>query len=91
METPDGTNWWKAPQIVRKNDRTAFGVLPGGNNRTPLCEIRAMDESLRDKPVLQLFGENFNFEPVRKYGRYRTIASKLGPAIPEVMDWYSIC
>ena len=40
------------------------------HNRTPVYELRAMDESKQGTSILGHFGENLKFEPVRKGGRY---------------------
>ncbi|KAL8785045.1 MAG: hypothetical protein Q9195_008805 [Heterodermia aff. obscurata] len=87
-ETEEGDFTCRATETVLRPDKGAAGVLPGDNNRTPICEIRPMDESKNDIPVLKQFGEGFRFKPVRYGGHRKARPSRYGPDLAKVMPWY---
>ncbi|KAL8930416.1 MAG: hypothetical protein Q9208_000600 [Pyrenodesmia sp. 3 TL-2023] len=79
-----------AEEEVIRDDSSEYGVFPCDNNRTPICSIRPMaaGSEASDKPILQQFGEHFNFEPVRTKGVYPAVIGEDGPGLARVMDWY---
>ncbi|KAL8652350.1 MAG: hypothetical protein Q9226_004311 [Calogaya cf. arnoldii] len=88
-ETSEGKFTIQAEKTVGRNDRTAAGVFPNDNNRTPICRI--MPKKGKGKgniPVLQQLGDNFNFVPQRLGGHRSTKKSRNGPALARVMEWY---
>lgn len=87
-ESREGKLTNRARETVLRPDKGAAGVLPGDNNRTPICEIRPMDESKNDVPVLKQFGEGFKFKPVRYGGHRKARPSRYGPDLAKVMPWY---
>ena len=87
-ETVEGDFTHRAPYTVRFGSAGEYGVLPEGHNRTPLAPLIAMDESQRNKVVLNQFGENFDFVPDRRGGHRRCKPSDKGPALAEAMNWY---
>ncbi|KAG6986715.1 hypothetical protein G7Y79_00073g098140 [Physcia stellaris] len=87
-ETATGEFTHRAPHTVVFGSSGEYGVLPEGRNRTPIASIIAMDESQRDKIVLEQFGENFHFVPDRRGGHRRSKPSNKGPALAEAMNWY---
>ncbi|KAL9604119.1 MAG: hypothetical protein Q9219_000707 [cf. Caloplaca sp. 3 TL-2023] len=88
QETADGDFNYYAEDDVDRDDSLEPGVFPGDNNRTPICRIDPMDPAQRGRLVLQLLGENFNFQPLRVEGHWRSKTSTKGPALARVMDWY---
>ena len=87
-KTQEGNLTYRAKETVLRPDKGAAGVLPGDQNRTPICEIRPMDESNNDIPVLKQFGEGFKFKPVRHGGHRKARPSRYGPDLAKVMPWY---
>lgn len=87
-ETQEGDFTYRARETVFRPDKDAAGVLPGDNNRTTICEIRPMDESKNEIPVLKKFSEGFKFKPVRYSGHRKARPSGNGPDLAKVMPWY---
>ncbi|KAL8815147.1 MAG: hypothetical protein Q9191_008487, partial [Dirinaria sp. TL-2023a] len=77
-----------AEEKVLCNDSTQPGVLPGGNNRTPVAKVYAPNDN--DQPMPKRFGPDFHFEVVR-FGGNRTYDKDMnmyGPDLPHVMEWH---
>ena len=87
-ETQETTFAYRARETVLRPDKGAAGVLPGDNNRTPICKICPVDESKNDIPVLKRFWEGFEFKPVRYGGHRKATISRSGPDLAKVMPWY---
>ncbi|KAL8842824.1 MAG: hypothetical protein Q9176_002460 [Flavoplaca citrina] len=88
-ETEDGDFTIHAEETVGRNDRSAPGVFPGDNNRTPICRIMPMNKKAgTNVPVLGQLGDNFNFVPERLGGHRPARRSRYGPGLAKVMEWY---
>jgi hypothetical protein len=88
-ETQDGDFTFYAQKRVLRNNRGVYGVFPGDHNRTPICAIWPYGrQPKKGEVILKQFGENFKFEPARFRGHRCAKASRFGPSLARVMDWY---
>lgn len=87
-ETSEGGFTIYAGEDVERDDSSVPGVFPGDNNRTPICCIKPMWKAKDGRIVLQQFGEDFEFIPVRLGGHRRAKRSEKGPALARIMEWY---
>lgn len=87
-KTQEGEFEHRAPREVPRPDKTAFGVFPGDDNRTPLCSIVPRGNDKSKIPTLKRFAEDFEFDPIRLGGHRRAVPGEEGPALAHVMPWY---
>ena len=87
-EAPDRTFTIKAGDKVASGDPAVPGILPGEYNRTPLGLVKPLKGPNMSRPVLKQFGKNFVFEIVRLGGHRAHKASRYGPALVKIREWY---
>ncbi|KAL8677630.1 MAG: hypothetical protein Q9186_005965 [Xanthomendoza sp. 1 TL-2023] len=87
-ETGEGTFTLHAEESVQRDDSSEPGVFPGDMNRTPICCIWPQRRFGKQEVVLNLFGDDFDFIPVRLGGHREAKESTQGPGLARPMEWY---